>query len=259
MMNEFLFLGSGGSTGIPVIGCTCPVCTSLDPHNKRLRPSGVVVLGKKRVLIDAGPDFRFQALRYHLDDLDGVLITHTHFDHIAGLDELRTYNIIHKKRLPVLVSEPSYRELQKRYDYLFHEKNTFQSYTAQLDFQILEGERGEVNFLDIPIGYMSYEQGGMQVNGYRFGTFAYISDICHYPETIFEDLKGVRILVVSALMRRTSPMHLNLDEAVEFSRKVGAKETYFTHMNHELDHAETNASLPEGFQLAYDGLKLKFS
>jgi len=255
---EFLFLGTGGSSGIPMIGCSCSVCASSDPHNKRLRPSGLATIGKRRLLIDSGPDFRLQALRYHIDHLDGVLLTHSHFDHVAGLDELRAYYLHSRKRLPVLVSEPTFQNLRRRYDYLFHEKPQLSSLTAQLDFQVLQDDRGTTKFLDIEIGYMHYDQGGMPVTGYRFGSFAYISDIRTYPETIFTDLSEIKTLVLSTLRHKSSPMHFNLEEAITFVRRVGAEKAYLTHMSHELDHAETNALLPKGIQLAYDGLKLGF-
>lgn len=257
--NEFLFLGTGGSSGIPMIGCPCRVCASLDPCDKRLRPSGLIVSNGKKLLIDAGPDFRLQALRYQIDQLDGILITHSHFDHIAGLDELRAYYLLHRTPLSVLLSKPTYLEIRRRYDYFFQERSQDASLPAQLDFHVIEEERGVVSFLGLEIGFTRYEQSGMQVTGFRFGSFAYISDIRQYPETIFEDLAGVDTLVLSMLRRQSSFMHLNLEEAIAFARKVGASRTYFTHMSHEIEHAAGSALLPEGIHLAYDGLKLEWN
>ncbi|NGX53660.1 MAG: Phosphoribosyl 1,2-cyclic phosphodiesterase [Chlamydiae bacterium] len=255
----FLFLGTGASTGIPMVGCHCSVCTSSDSHNKRLRPSGVVTIGDKKLLIDTGPDFRYQFLHSGIDHLDGVLLTHTHFDHIAGLDELRTFYLLHRQVLPILASMETLENLKKRYDYLFKEKSLGVSLAAQLHFQVLENKRGETQFLDLPLSYMTYEQGGMQVNGYRFGDFAYVSDIYHYPETIFEDLKGVRFLVLSALRTTPSPVHFTIEEAIAFAKKVGVEKVWFTHIAHEVDHQKTQATLPEGFALAYDGLSIEFN
>ncbi|MCB1181556.1 MAG: MBL fold metallo-hydrolase [Chlamydiia bacterium] len=252
----FLFLGTGASTGIPLIGCECPICLSEDPYNKRFRPSALLKVGDKQILIDIGPDFRYQMLENRITHLDGVMLTHTHYDHIAGLDELRTFYLLHRRVIPLIVSKSSLEDLKTRYHYLFREKSCGQSLAAQLDIKTLESERGISLFLDIPFQYMTYEQGGMKVTGYRFGNFAYTTDIRDYPETLFEDLSGVNTLVMSALRHTTSPMHLNLEEAIAFSRAVGAKKTYFTHMSHELDHQTTNAALPEGFELAYDGLEL---
>ncbi len=242
-----------------MIGCPCPVCSSLDPCDNRLRPSGLLVTAGKRLLIDAGPDLRLQALRYRIDHLDGILITHSHFDHIAGLDELRAYYLLHRSPLPVLLSKPTYLDLRRRYDYFFQERSREASLPAQLDFHVIEEERGEISFLGLDIGFMRYEQSNMPVTGFRFGPFAYISDIRQYPETIFEDLAGVDTLVLSMLRQETSFMHLNLEEALAFARKVGASRTYFTHMSHEVEHAAISALLPKGVHLAYDGLKLEWN
>ncbi|MCC5832150.1 MAG: MBL fold metallo-hydrolase [Chlamydiales bacterium] len=256
---EFIFLGTGGSAGVPMIGCECPVCRSEDPLNKRLRPSGLLRAGDKILLIDSGPDFREQALKFDINRLDGVLLTHSHFDHVAGLDELRAYYLMSREPLSVLASESTLQDLKRRYDYLFREKSWGMSLAAQLDFHVLDNERGEALFCGIPLRYMTYEQGGMQVNGYRFGSFAYVSDIRNYPETLFEELTGVEILVLSALRHEPSLMHFNIEEAVAFSRKVGAKQTYFTHIGHELEHLKTNEQLPSGCALAHDGLRLAFN
>jgi phosphoribosyl 1,2-cyclic phosphate phosphodiesterase len=257
-MGEILFLGTGNSMGIPVIGCHCPVCTSIDPNNKRLRTAAVVTMGEKRFLIDAGPDLRQQALKFRVEDIDGLLLTHPHYDHIGGLDELRVYFFRHKKPLPCLLSEFTHGELKQRHAYLFREPGHKKTVPAQFDFQVLPGERGVVDFCGAEVGYTTFSQGGIPVNGYRFGDLAYLSDICDYDEQIFDDLKGVKKLVLSALRHKPSPLHLTVDEAVAFGRRVGAEETWFVHMAHDLDHEKTNQQIPEGFQLAYDGLTLNF-
>lgn len=254
---HFRFLGTSGSMGIPVIGCHCAVCQSESPCNQRTRTSGLISIGNKKLLIDCGPDFRMQALRYHIESLDGLLLTHTHHDHIAGVDELRVYYMVHKVPMPCLLSEESSIDLKTRYNYIFDEpmKNKM---TTRMSFQVLKGHRGITDFLGVKIQYVTYEQGGMLVNGYRLGNFAYISDIKNYPETLFDDLKGVEILVVSALRETSSPMHFRIDEAVQFSKRVGASQTWLTHIAHELDHETTNARLPPNIRMAYDGLELSF-
>lgn len=255
---HFLFLGTGASMGIPVVGCHCPVCTSDSPCNKRMRPSGLITIENKKILIDAGPDFRFQALQHHIDHIDGLLLTHAHHDHTAGLDELRVFYMRSKKPVPCLLSRETAKDIQTRFDYIFGEQSHMHKLTPRISLQILEKDRGMTHFLGIPIGYVSFEQAHMKVNGYRFGNFAYISDIRDYPETIFEDLKGVEILVLSALRFESSHFHLGIDEAIEFGNRVKAEHTWITHIAHELDHEATNAYLPSNVRMAYDGLELTF-
>ena len=257
-MGRFLFLGSGGSMGVPVIACDCEVCKSPSTLNKRLRPAGLVTVGGKNFLIDTGPDFRTQALTNNIKSLDGVLFTHAHNDHTAGIDELRVFYIIAKKLLPCLMSYETYKELKTRFAYLFAEELPKHQLVSRLHVQLLQELRGTTHFVGQKIQYMSYEQAGMQVNGYRFGDFAYISDIRHYPETIFEDLKGVKYLVLSSLKFAPSPLHFNIDESIEFANKVQAKQTWLTHISHELDHEKGNAYLPPHIRLAYDGLEITF-
>lgn len=255
MRGTFLFLGTSASAGVPVIGCKCKVCTSTAPKNKRLRPSGLVQVGGKSLLIDVGPDFRTQALQHNIDHLDGLLLTHTHYDHIAGVDELRIFNTRQKKPFPCLLSKESFEELQKRYYYFF---NT-DGWSTKLDFSVLDSDVGRTEFLGVPVSYCTYSQGGMKVTGFRFGDFAYISDIRKYDESIFRSLEGVQTLVLSALRPEPNPFHLSFDEAIAFAKKVGARETWITHLGHFLDHDQGEALLPPSIKIAYDGLKLEFT
>lgn len=241
-----------------MIGCNCLVCTSRNAHNRRLRPSALIQWKGQAFLIDAAPDLRMQALTHKISSLDGLLLTHTHYDHIGGIDDLRSFYLLHRKALPVLLSLPSFRDLERRFPYLFEEKKREKSLSAQLNFQILEQERGRTTFVGLPVRYFTYEQGGMKVNGYRFGNLAYVSDIKHFDSSIQKDLEGAEILILSALRHDPSPMHFTLEEAIEFSERAGAKRTYFTHIGHELEEGATNRILPKDMQLAYDGLKLEF-
>lgn len=259
MKGSFLFLGTGSSMGVPRIACNCEICTSKDPHNKRLRPSGLIQVGDKQILIDSGPDFREQALHFNLPKIDAVIYTHTHYDHIAGIDELRIYYLLNGKPLPALVSKDTMADIRSRYGYLFRQNQQKNNLTAQLEFTILEQERGFIEFLGLPFRYLTVSQGGMKVTGYRLGDFAYISDIKEYPETIFDDLVGVNHLVISALRSDPSEIHFNINEAIEFAQKVQAEHTWLTHLSHELEYKRTNAFLPKNIQLAYDGLTLEFN
>ncbi|MCP5506674.1 MAG: MBL fold metallo-hydrolase [Chlamydiales bacterium] len=253
---KLLFLGSGGSMGIPVIGCKCIVCTSKSSFNKRLRPSALITHNKKRYLIDIGPDYRTQALTYGIDTLDGLLLTHTHYDHIAGLDELRIYTFVQKRPIPCLLSRETLEELKIRYHYFLPPLECDDVHATKLKFQVLEGDQGKTDFEGLPVTYISYDQLGMKVNGFSFGSFAYVTDILNYKEGVFEALQGIETLIISGRRWEQSKAHLSLEDAIKFSKKTGAKKTYFTHISHEIEHEETNQNLPEGFSLAYDGLEL---
>lgn len=259
MNGRLLFLGTGSSAGIPLIGCQCEVCTSPSPFNKRLRPSALVSVNNKKFLIDAGPDFRQQALRYNITALDGVVFTHAHFDHTAGIDDLRIYFFWSKKPLPTLVSKDTAKEIKIRFDYLFKYSELYDNKTPRIVFHELPDElEGKIVFEEIPITYVTFEQGGMKVNGFRFNDLAYISDIRNYPETIFQYLKGIKTVVVSALRHQSSPLHFSVEEAVNFIEKTGAEKAWLTHVSHDLEHNKMNELLPPHIKMAYDGLEIDF-
>jgi len=259
MQATLLFLGTGGSAGVPLIGCKCRVCTSLSIFNKRARPSVLLTMGKKNFLIDSGPDFRSQALHYGIDNLDGVLLTHTHYDHVGGVDELRVFYFKQHIRMPILASTETYDELRHRFHYLFMTKQADGKLQSQLDFQLLKDDFGWADFQGIKVHYVSYSQANMKVTGYQFGDLAYISDIRQFDEKVIESLQGIDTLIISALRYTRSDVHFNIEEAIEFSKRVGARRTFFTHISHELDHEETNQQLPENIRLAHDGLEIHFN
>lgn len=257
---SFTFLGTGGSMGIPVIGCNCNICKSTNPHNARLRPSALIKVYGKSILLDCGPDFRTQALTHQINDLDALILTHAHHDHTAGLDEMRIFTLRSGKPLPCLLSSETLQELKIRFYYIFNDRygDNGIKLTTDLGLTCIEDGSGEIDFEGLHVRYIDYRQGGMQVHGFRFGNLAYITDIKEYTPEIFSVLDGVETLILSALRHTPSHLHFTVDDAVDFAQKVGAKQTWLTHIAHELEHERTNAYLPDSIRLGYDGLELKF-
>ncbi len=256
MKATFRFLGTGSSMGVPLIGCPCKVCRSSSNKNKRLRVSALIEAGQKRFLIDAGPDFRQQALAYHIDRLDGVLLTHTHYDHIGGLDELRVYNFLQKSPLALLLSEHSFEDLKNRCRHLFPQEKPL-NLSAQFEYYVLRKNNGKTTFLDMDLDYFTFKQGDAFVTGYRFKNFAYVSDIKEYDEKILSHLHDLDYLILSAVRKEKSPVQFNFDEAFAFIEKVRPKKTYLMHLAHEIDYEKEEKSLPENVFLSYDGLSLE--
>lgn len=251
MQGRFLFLGTGASMGVPVIGCSCNVCLSSSAKNKRCRSFALLRVNGKAFLLDVAPDFRTQALKYAIQHLDGILITHSHYDHIGGFDDLRIYCFLQKRPLPCLLSRETLAELKRRCHYMMD--------ASQVAFQPLGADFGEVDFEGLKVKWVSYVQQQMKVTGYRLGSFAYISDIREYTQEVIEKLQGIDLLVLSALRHKASDMHFSLEEGITFARKVGAKRTFFTHIAHDLDYEKTNKELPEDIRLAFDGLELEIN
>ncbi|HRW59003.1 MAG TPA: MBL fold metallo-hydrolase [Chlamydiales bacterium] len=255
-MSSCLFLGTGSSMGVPLIGCNCHICQSENPLNRRLRTSAFLQIRGKNFLIDVGPDFREQALRYNIQNIDGILLTHPHFDHIGGLDDLRIFNFILKKPLPCLLSGRMYHHLKKRYDHIFQPYKEVGNIAVEFDYQIVEKDFDTVSFLDEKFSVMTFFQQDLSVSGYRIDDFAYITDIKTFSEEVVESLKGVKTLVLSAPRYRSSPVHFSVDEALDFITSVGAEKTYLTHLSHDIDMEDH--PLPENVFFAYDGLKITF-
>ena len=250
---KITFLGTGTSQGIPVITCECIVCRSDDHRNKRLRVSVLIETHGKTIVIDSGPDFRYQMLRAGVKDLDAIVFTHEHKDHVAGLDDIRPFNYLLKKHIDIYATERVQDTLRKEFSYIFSEVKY--PGLPQIDIHTISNERfliGDVAIL--PLEIMHYK---LPVLGFRIGDFAYITDAKTVPEKTIAKLTGVKVLVVNALQREQHVSHFTLAEAVEFAEMVGAELTYFTHMSHNLGlHEDVERELPNNIKLAYDGLTL---
>jgi phosphoribosyl 1,2-cyclic phosphate phosphodiesterase len=259
MEGRFTFLGTGTSMGVPTLGCDCAVCTSADPRDRRMRPSLLVRWPDKPrervVVIDTGPDFREQALRSRITRVDAVLYTHGHADHILGLDDLRPLSFLVNREsgpIPLYASPATTEVLERIYDYTFSPAATYPTRArVQLhplaDTTTIHG----VEFIRVPV-----QHGQLEISGFRFGRAAYLTDVNSIPESSFALLEGLDHLVVSALRHNPHPSHATLEQAIGWARRIGARQTWFTHMAHELGHEETNRSLPPGIELAYDGLTI---
>ncbi len=245
-------LGSGTSKGIPEIGCKCKVCTSEDQHDKRTRASILVEVNGLKIMIDASPDFRYQALRENIDDLDAILVTHSHYDHVGGLDDIRPLCI--NGNIPIYVSKDVDGDLRKRLDYCFKE-HPYPG-VPNLDLHIIDSRPFYLQGLKIiPIRVF---HGKLPIFGYRIGDFAYITDCKTIDEDELDKLKGVRVLIINALREREHFAHLSIPEAVELINKIHPDKAYLTHLCHDAPtHKELDALLQDNIHPAYDGMKIE--
>jgi phosphoribosyl 1,2-cyclic phosphate phosphodiesterase len=247
------FLGSGTSHGVPMIGCGCATCTSSDPRDRRFRPAvRIETDAGTSILIDTPPDLRSQALACGVDRVDLILFTHSHADHVFGLDDVRRYNALQGGRIPCYGDPQTLRDLRQMFGYVFDPDIPGGGGLPQIELLLVAGEfsvdRGAL-IVPVPIFH-----GRRPILGYRVGGFAYLTDCSAIPEASWPLLEGVDTVVLGALRDRPHPTHFSLAEAVETARRLGARRTWFTHMSHDLPHAATCARLPPGVELAYDGL-----
>jgi phosphoribosyl 1,2-cyclic phosphate phosphodiesterase len=249
-------LGTGTSTGIPVIGCSCRVCTSDDPRDNRTRTACWVQVDGIDLVIDTGPDFRRQALREGISKVDAVLYTHHHFDHIVGIDDLRPFLFRNRSAIPCYAHSETAHVMHSMFGYIFADGSypgvpNLELITVESSFEVVSRYDGDSVIEVHPI--QAYH-GSLPLFGYRIGNFAYLTDTSHIPEESLQQLKGVHTLVLDALRHEAHPTHFTISEATEMAKRIGAERTFFTHMTHSLLHEEESSRLPDGVDLAYDGL-----
>ena len=249
---DFTVLGSGTSTGVPVLGCRCPVCRSLLPQNQRTRCSALLRWDGHAVLIDTATDFRQQALREELDQVDAVLFTHTHADHVHGIDDLRTFTM-RGTTIPVYASAPALATIRRVFGYIFVDESE-PGYRPRLSLHTVHGPFRLFGREVVPIPLV---HGHGEALGYRVGRLAYLTDCSAIPPASMALLEGLEVLVIDALRFTAHASHLNIAGAVAAAQAIGARRTLLTHLSHEIDHFRHSAGLPDGIEFAYDGLRLK--
>lgn len=244
-------LGSGTSTGVPIIGCTCIVCKSDNPKNQRLRSSVYVEVDGKSILIDTSPDLRQQALKYNLNKIDAVLYTHEHADHVHGIDDLRVFNVIQASEIPLYGTEKMVSHLHTKFPYIFSNNGNVNGFVPKLRTVTVDGI---FDCEGIKVTMVPCCHGKSLTNNYRIGNFAWLTDTNGIPDESMELLQGLEVLFLDGLRYKKHDTHFNFEQALAVSKKISAKKTYLIHLTHDYEHDEVNAQLPTGIELAYDGL-----
>jgi len=250
---KITFLGTGTSHGVPMIGCDCAVCRSADPRDARLRPSIFVETAGARVLVDAGPDLRIQALRHGIRRIDAILFTHGHADHILGIDDVRRFNALMKAPMPCYGDARTLSDIRQTFHYVFDPGTPKGGGLPALDLHDVDGPITVGDLTAVPV---SLWHGSRPILGFRFDRFAYLTDCNRIDDESWAGLEGLDVVVIDALREQPHPTHFSLAEAVAAGERIGARRTLFTHMCHHLPHEATNAKLPAGMSLAHDGLTL---
>lgn len=252
---DITILGSGTSTGIPVVGCDCPVCHSTDPRNQRTRCSALLNFSGRNVLIDTSTDLRQQALREGVGNIDAVLYTHCHADHVHGIDDLRGFNLRSRKAIPIYGEKETLRRISLLFDYIF-DNETPHGYAPLLDPRVVNGPFELFGQMVEPIPLL---HGDLEVFGYRCGPAAYLTDCSAIPDSSIPLLQGLQLLVIDGLRFKPHPTHFNISQAIDIAKMIGAKRTLLTHLNHDVDHAQHAKELPTGIEFAYDGQRIRLS
>jgi phosphoribosyl 1,2-cyclic phosphate phosphodiesterase len=254
---RLVFLGTGTSYGVPQIGCDCRTCTSQDPRDRRTRTAALIEAGGRRLLIDTPPELRLQLVDAGVTSVDAVLFTHAHADHVHGIDDLRAVSTRRRGSLDVYGSAGTLAELRRRFDYIFDGTPALPGTSKpELVAHPLEPDR-ETEIAGMPVHPLALPHGGGTVLGFRIGPLAYLTDVKTIPEPALARLGGLGVLVINALLPRPHPLHLSIPEAVAAAQRIGARQSFLTHLTHDTPHAELAARLPAGIAPAYDGLVIE--
>lgn len=249
------FLGTGTSSGVPMVACDCGVCKSNDAKDQRLRSSILVQSSKTSFVVDTTPDFRYQMLREQVKKLDAVLYTHPHKDHIAGLDDVKAFTFVSGNAMEIFANELTQEALKREFYYIFTDKK----YPGIPQVNINTIDLTPFSIGDIPVIPILVWHLNMPVLGFRFGDFTYITDANRMEETEKDKIKGSKTLVINALRHKKHLSHFTLDEAIDLVKELNVPQAYFTHISHQLGkHQQINSELPNGVELAYDGMRLRF-
>lgn len=249
------FLGTGTSHGVPVVGCTCPTCSSPDPRNKRYRSSIWASKSGCSLVIDTPAEFRLRCLEYSVKRIDCLLLTHAHADHIAGLDDIRIYNEEQSMDIPLYCDGPTRHEIEERFSYIFRETQKGGG-KPRIKINVLEHFK-EFRAGGFDVTAVPLRHGELTITGYILDeNFAYLTDCSEIPDQTYDRLKGIDTLVLDALRITPHPTHFSLSQAIEAAQRIGAKKTFFTHIAHAIEHITVEKTLPPGVKIAYDGLEL---
>ncbi|MCX6146325.1 MAG: MBL fold metallo-hydrolase [Candidatus Kapabacteria bacterium] len=250
---KITLLGTGTSSGVPLLACDCTTCISKDTRDKRLRCSVLIESKDTTIVIDTSSDFRQQMLLYNVKKIDAVIYTHHHFDHIGGFDDIRAYNYIQQKPMPIYLNKTTCDGLKRTFTYAFEIPDQIGGGVPLIEINYINRDIININGIEVmPIPYM---HGNLEVLGFRIGNFAYCTDTNFIPNDSIKKLQGLDTLILDALRYQKHPTHFTVDQALECALKINAKQTYFTHIAHQIKHSELEAKLPKNIYIAYDGIE----
>lgn len=257
-IREIILLGTGTSVGVPMIGCECDVCTSNDPRNHRTRTGVAVRTPNGNFLIDTPPELRLQLIREHISMIEATIFTHSHADHIFGLDDLRIFGMYRDRAVTLYCEEIVEKQLRASFGYAFDPAypNVHRGAVPKLEFDRIGTEPFQL--LGLTIRPIRLWHGKLPVLGFRIGDVAFCTDVSHIPAESWPLLESLDVLVIDALRDKPHPTHFNIEQGLQVAERLKPKQTYFTHISHSLDHTQTNARLPDAVELAYDGLRIRF-